>query len=180
MTVRKETIATGSPGQLVSDAERSKTFDEPRNIIIDEFQQNCKIYLYFYYCFFFFLLIWEFFTSALADGFFFSSFSDSRSTQIFRTVSMQADLNNVVLWMVSTYPQISKSFNPSTNSLVTLPSAPITISITVTFMFSSFFSSLVRSRNIYISFLLHSVFLCDQMERQSPIFDRFTFSSGQN
>ena len=43
--------------------------------------------------------------------------------------------------MVSTHPLISKLSCPHTNPLVTVPSAPITIGITVTFMFYSFFGS---------------------------------------
>ena len=49
--------------------------------------------------------------------------------------------------MVSTHPLISKSSSLCTSPLVTVPSAPITIGITVTFMFHRFFSSLARSRN---------------------------------
>ena len=41
--------------------------------------------------------------------------------------------------MVSTPPLISKSTNPCTNPLVTVPNAPITIGITFTFMFHSFY-----------------------------------------
>ena len=50
-----------------------------------------------------------------------------------------ADLNHVVVWIVSTHPLISKSSSPCTNPLVTVPSAQITIGITVTFMFHSLF-----------------------------------------
>ena len=49
--------------------------------------------------------------------------------------------------MVSTRPLISKS---CTNPLVIVPKAPITIGITVSFVFHSFFSSLARSW--YLSF----------------------------
>ena len=41
--------------------------------------------------------------------------------------------------MISTLPLISKSFSPFTNPLVNVPSVPITIAITVTFMFHSLF-----------------------------------------
>ena len=41
--------------------------------------------------------------------------------------------------MVSTRPPTSKSSNPFSNPLVTVPNAPITIGIIVTFMFHSFF-----------------------------------------
>ena len=96
------------------------------------------------------------------------SLSDSESPQVSRTpLSILADLNqehqlqlaypslscstvffnsNAIIWMVSTRPLISKSSSPYINPLVTVPKAPITIGITVTFMFHSFFSSLARSR----------------------------------
>ena len=45
---------------------------------------------------------------------------------------------------------LSKSFSPCTNPLVTVPSAPFTIGITVTFLFNIFFSSLAWSR--YLGF----------------------------
>ena len=57
--------------------------------------------------------------------------------------------------MVSTYPLISKFSSPFINPLGIVP---ITIGITVTFMFHSFFSSLARS--IYLSlFLLFLILL---------------------
>ena len=72
--------------------------------------------------------------------------SDSKSLQVFKTLlSILADLNNAVVWMFSTRPLVFKSSSLSTNWLVIVPSAPITISITVSFMFHSFFSSLARS-----------------------------------
>ena len=83
------------------------------------------------------------------------SLSDSKSSQISRTLlSILSDLNNALVWTASTRPVISKSSSPCANSLVTLPSAPITIGITVTFMFHSFFNSLARSR--YSSLFSHS------------------------
>ena len=48
--------------------------------------------------------------------------------------------------MVSTRPPTSKSSSPFSNPLVTVPKAPITISIIVNCMFHSFFNSLARSR----------------------------------
>ena len=56
----------------------------------------------------------------------------------------------IVVWMVSTRPPTSKPSKPFNNPLVTVPKAPITIDIIVTFMFPSFFNSLTRSR--YLSF----------------------------
>ena len=49
--------------------------------------------------------------------------------------------------MVSTSLFIYKSSSPFTNPLVTVPRAPITISITVTFMYQSLFNSLSSSMN---------------------------------
>ena len=54
-------------------------------------------------------------------------------------LSILSDLNNAVVWMASTRPLISKSSRPCTKLLVTVPSAPITIDITVIFMFYMFF-----------------------------------------
>ena len=80
------------------------------------------------------------------------SLSDSKSPQISRALLViLADLSNAIIWMVSLCPLISKFFNSSSNPLVTVPGAPITIGITVTFMFPTFFfDSLARSR--YLSF----------------------------
>ena len=81
------------------------------------------------------------------------SLSYSKSYQVSRTLlSILAVLNNVVVWMVSSRPPTSKSSIPFSNPLVTVPNAPIAISIIV--MFHSFFSSLARSR--YLSFFSHS------------------------
>ena len=52
--------------------------------------------------------------------------------------------------MVSTRPPTSKSSSDFNKQLVTLPKAPITIGIIVTFMFHSFFNFLARSRYLYL------------------------------
>ena len=81
--------------------------------------------------------------------------SDSKSPQVSRTLlSILAVLNNAVVWMVSTRPPTSKSSRAFRNHFVTVPKAPITIGIIVTWMFHSFFNSLTRSR--YLSFFSHS------------------------
>ena len=101
------------------------------------------------------IIVIELFTSVLADGFFYWSLSESKSPQISRTIlSIQAILNNAVVWMVSTRPQTAMSSSPFSNPLITVPNTPITIGIIVTCMFHSFFNSLARSR--YLSFLSHS------------------------
>ena len=77
--------------------------------------------------------------------------SDSKSPQVSRTLlCILTDLNNAVVWVVSTHPLISKTSSSCINPLMIVPRAPISIGIPVTFMFHSFFSSLVRSR--YLSF----------------------------
>ena len=78
------------------------------------------------------------------------SLVDSKSSQVFRTLpSILADLNNSVVWMVSIGLFISKSFRLYANPLVTVPRASITIGITVSFIFHSFFNSLARFRYLY-------------------------------
>ena len=68
------------------------------------------------------------------------SLSDSKSPQVSRTLlSIIAVLHNGVVWVVFTRPPPSKSSSPFNNPLVTVPKAPITIGIIVTFMFQSFF-----------------------------------------
>ena len=55
------------------------------------------------------LLLWEFFSPALADGFP-RSLSLSKSSQVSGTLlSILADLNTAVVWMVFTYPLFFKS-----------------------------------------------------------------------
>ena len=86
------------------------------------------------------------------------SLCDSKSHQLYRILlCILADLTNAVVWMVSTRPLISKSSSPSNNPLVTVPKAPITIGIIVTFLSHSFFNSLARSR--YLSFFFFFFFV---------------------
>ena len=85
-----------------------------------------------------------------------------------------ADLNNTVVWMVSTRPLISKSSSPRTNHLEAIPSAIIKISITVTSMFHSFLVHW-QSLGTYLSFRFLSVLSCGQQERQCPLFSSSCF-----
>ena len=79
--------------------------------------------------------------------------SDIKSPQVSRTLlSILAVFNNAVFWMISTQPLTSKFYRPFNNPSVTVPKAPITIGIIVTFMFQSFFSSLARSRYLSLFF----------------------------
>ena len=76
---------------------------------------------------------------------------DSKSPQVSKTLlCIMTDLNNAVVWMVSTRRLISNSARPCTNPLLTVPSDTITTGIIVTFIFQIFFNSLARSR--YLSF----------------------------
>ena len=85
------------------------------------------------------------------------SLSDNKFHQVSRTLrSILTDCNNALVWIVSTRHIISKSSSPYTNLFVTVPRAPIIISITVTFMFLSIFNSLVMSR--YLSFFIYLFF----------------------
>ena len=99
------------------------------------------------------------------------SLSDSRSPQVSITLhSILADFINAVFWIVSTIPLISKSSSLCTHHLVTVPSARITIGISVIFILHSSFNSLATSR--YLSFLLS---FSGQQERLFPPFGRFSF-----
>ena len=83
------------------------------------------------------------------------SLSDNKTPQVSKTLlSILAVFNNAVVWMVSTRSPTTKSSRPFNKPLVTVPKAPVTIGINVTFMFHSFFNSLARSR--YLSLFSHS------------------------
>ena len=83
------------------------------------------------------------------------SLSDRKSPQVSRNLlSILAVLNNVVVWMVSTRPPISKSSSPFNNPFVTLTNAPITIGIIVTFMLLLLLLLLVESFFLYQKYVL--------------------------
>ena len=70
------------------------------------------------------------------------SLSDSKSPQVSRTLlCILAVLINVVVWIVSIRPPTSKSFCLFHNRFVTVPKAPITIGIIVSFIFIIFFQN---------------------------------------
>ena len=87
-------------------------------------------------------------------------------------LSILPDLSNAV-WMVSARLLISKSSSLFNNPSVTVPRAPITISIAVIFIFHSFFSILIR--DIYPSFHFPSILLRGQPGQHSPQFCKFSF-----
>ena len=100
---------------------------------------------------YYYLLLFKFFTPMV----FHWSLSNNKSLEVSRTLlSILANLSNAVVWMVSSHPLIFKSSSSCINPLVTVPRALITIGITVTFMFHSFFNSLARCR--YLTFFLFS------------------------
>ena len=83
------------------------------------------------------------------------SLSDSKSPQTL-----------LVFWMISTHPVNSKSPSTYTNTLVTIQRTPITICITITFMFQSFFfNSLARSRYLFSFLLSFNFTLCISFSR---------------
>ena len=87
------------------------------------------------------------------------SLNDSKSPQVFKTrLSILADLKNTEVSMVSTCLLTSKSSSSLNQSLVTVQSAPNTTSITITFMFHRFFSSLSRLRYLRFFFSLSFIF----------------------
>ena len=62
------------------------------------------------------------------------------------------------------------------NSLLqAIPRAPITIDITVTFIFHSFFLVLRQDRSICFSFLFLLFLLYGLLEQQNPLNDEFFF-----
>ena len=114
-------------------------------IFLFALSQNCKIIIYFL----------EFFSSALADDI---SLGFKREQ-----VSSCLQDSSSVFWPFSIMKlfgwsplvrQLPHPLFPFSNSLITVPKAPITIVIIVTYMFHSFFNSLARSR--YVSFFSHS------------------------
>ena len=92
---------------------------------------------YYYYYYYYYYLLPESFSHQRWLMVFHWSLSDSKSPQFLRTLlGILADLNNAVVWMVSLVLLFP---SPCTSPLVTVPKAPITTNINVTFMFHSFF-----------------------------------------
>ena len=81
------------------------------------------------------------------------SLSDGLSPQVSRTLlPFLANVYNGAVLMVSTRPLISKSSSPFIHPLVIVPRAPITIGITVTYMFHSFFQFPSKVRLLILRF----------------------------
>ena len=76
------------------------------------------------------------------------SLSDSKSLHVTRTLlSILADPDNTVVWMISISPLISNSTSLLSKPLGTVSSTLSTIGITATFIFSDSFNSQARSNN---------------------------------
>ena len=105
------------------------------------------------------------------------SLNDSKSPQVSRILlSILAVHNNAGVWMVSTRLPNSKSSCHFDNLLVTVPNAPITIGIIVTWMCSTvFFSIPLQDRGTYPSTHVLSVLFCGQPRQQSRQFCKFSF-----
>ena len=98
------------------------------------------------------------------------SLSDSKFPKVSWTLhSILAVLNNAIVWMVSSRPPTSKSSSLLNNPLVSVPKAPITIGIIVTFMFHRFFNSLARLRYLSFFSLSFSFVLCSAGTVKSTI-----------
>ena len=71
------------------------------------------------------LLFFQVFHSNVSRWFL-TSLSDRKFLQVSRTIlSILADLNNAVVWNISTRPLIFMSSSPCTNPLMTVPRAPV-------------------------------------------------------
>ena len=80
------------------------------------------------------------------------SLSDSKFSRVTKTLlSILTEINNGVVGMLLIHLQISNFSRSIFKLLETVPSALLTISITVTLMFHRVFSSLLRSK--YLSLL---------------------------
>ena len=118
--------------------------------------------------YYYLLVVWESFTPAFSHGFSTGVLSDNKSTQVSRILlSILVDLNNSLAL-------ISKSSCPYTNLLVTVPRAPITIGITVTFIFYGFFV-LMQGLGTYLYFCFPSFLPSDQPEQRSLLQQVFIF-----
>ena len=100
---------------------------------------------------------------------------NDKSPQVSRTLlSILVDLNYAIVWVVSTCTLISKSFSLFTNPLGIVSSATTMFGITVTSMFHIFLV-LYYGQDTYLSFCFLLFLFCGLLERQSPLFAKFSF-----
>ena len=115
---KKHSVLFSSPSPIFS------TFDRRILNSYDDYMHSNSATLLFYFL----------------ESFSHQRFSDSKFSQVYRTfLSILADVNYTVVWIVSSRPQISKFTSPFINLLLTAQSPSSTIGITVTLMFHSFF-----------------------------------------
>ena len=94
--------------------------------------------------------------------------NENKCPQVSRTLlSILADLNTAAIWIVSTRPLISKSSSPFNNPSITVPRAPITIGINVTFMFHSFFQFSSKIQELIFLFFFFQ--FCSVVSQDSKV-----------
>ena len=103
------------------------------------------------------------------------SLSDRKSLQVTRTLlSILADLNNHVVWIVSIHPLISDSSSPLSKSLRTVPSIPITVGIIIILIFHSFFFFFSSLASTCLSFCFLWFSLYGLLGWQNPQYSKFS------
>ena len=101
--------------------------------------------------------------------------TDCKATKVSRTLlSILVDLNNAVVWTVSTRLVISKSSSPCTNPLDTATGAPITIGIIITIII------IIYSLEIFTSALADCLSLEFVSDSTSPQVSRTLLSIFNN
>ena len=105
---------------------------------------------------------------------FYWSLGNSKSPQVSGTLSILADLVNAVVWMVSTRVHISSSSSPCTSSLLNMPSAPITIGITVTYIVFGGVGGGQLSNKVTVLISLFVFFHFNSVVCQSSQFSKFS------
>ena len=102
--------------------------------------------------------------------------TDYKSPYVPRTwLSILADRNDALDWMVSTSPLISESSNPFYNCFRIVPTASITTAINLTFWFRRFFFVLKQGLCTYLSFHFLSNLHSGLPGRQSALFGKSIF-----
>ena len=118
-----------------------------------------------------------FFQSVFTEAGGHRSLSDNKSPQVSRTlISILADLISAVVWIEWILPLISNSSSVFSRHLRSFSRAQTTISVTVTLVFHTFFSSPARSKHLF-SFHFISFFPHGLQERQNLLNEKFFSSS---
>ena len=131
------------------DSRSSQVFRTLLRIVAD--------YYYFLRCFHTSVNWWSF-TGVWVTA---SIFKSTGLLSVSRTpLSTLVDQGNAVIWMMPARLPISRSSNHLSKPLESVLIAPVLIGITVTFMLHNFFSSLARSKYLYLfsfSLIFYSV-----------------------